>query len=59
MEQTGNDDVLEVDLSSGKVRNVTKNLEFMAKPYPEFMSKLINSGGLIEYTKQRLADRRI
>lgn len=59
VEQTDKDDVLEVDLSSGKVRNVTKNLEFVAKPYPDFMSKLISSGGLIEYTKQRLADRRI
>ncbi len=59
VEQTDNNDVLEVDLSTGKVRNVTKDLEFMAKPYPDFMSKLVNSGGLIEYTKQRLADRRI
>jgi hypothetical protein len=27
----------------------------LAKPYPEFMSQLVKTGGLIEYTKQRLA----
>jgi len=47
-------DTLEVDLSTGKIRNLTKGLEFTAKPYPQFMSELISAGGLIEYTKKRL-----
>jgi len=51
-------DLVEVDLSSGKIKNLTNNKEFTAKPYPEFMSELISAGGLIEHTKQRLADRR-
>ena len=51
-------DILEVDLSTGKIKNSTRNLEFTAKPYPEFMAELISAGGLIEYTKKRLASRR-
>ncbi len=47
-------DILEVELSTGKIKNVTRNKEFTAKPYPEFMSQLIAAGGLIEYTKKRL-----
>jgi len=51
-------DVLEVDLAAGKIRNLTNGKEFTAKPYPDFMSELISAGGLIEYTKKRLASRR-
>jgi len=51
-------DILEVDLSSGKIKNLTNSLGFTAKPYPDFMAELISAGGLIEYTKTRLAGRR-
>jgi len=52
-------DTLEVDLSSGKIKNLTNGMEFTAKLYPDFMAELISAGGLIEYTKQRLAGRRL
>jgi 3-isopropylmalate/(R)-2-methylmalate dehydratase small subunit len=52
-------DILEIDLSSGKIKNLTNATEFTAKPYPDFMAELISAGGLIEYTKNRLATRRI
>ena len=52
-------DMLEVDLSTGKIKNLTRDLEFTAKPYLEFMAELISAGGLIEYTKKRLAGRRL
>jgi len=58
VDRTEAGDLLEVDLSSGKIKNLTKAIEFTAKPYPEFMSQLIAAGGLIEHTKQRLAGRR-
>ena len=41
----------------GEINNLTNGKTFTAEPYPEFMSELINAGGLIEYTKQRLARR--
>ena len=48
-------DILEVDLARGEMKNLTKGTEFTAKPYPDFMSGLVSAGGLIEYTKKRLA----
>jgi len=47
-------DILEVDLSSWEIKNISKHKTFMANPYPEFMMGIINAGGLIEYTKRRL-----
>ena len=57
--QTEAGDSLEVDLSSGKIKNVTNGMTFTARPYPDFMAELISAGGLIEYTKKRLASRRL
>ncbi len=55
---TESGDVLEVDLAKGKIKNLTRRLTFTASPYPDFMTEIIASGGLIEYTKKRLASRR-
>ena len=52
-------DTLEVDLSQGKITNTTKNTAFVANQYPDFMAELISAGGLVEYTKKRVADRRV
>ncbi len=51
--------LLEVNLSTGSIKNLSNNLVFTAKPYPNFMAELIAAGGLIEHTKKRLATRRI
>ena len=56
--QTEAGDILEVDLSRGKIKNLTNGLTFTAKPYPDFMAELISAGGLIEHTKKRVANRR-
>ena len=50
-------DVVEVDLSTGNIKNLNSGQTFTAKPYPDFMGELIAAGGLIEYTKKRLAIR--
>ncbi len=55
--QTEAGEILEVDLSSGQIKNLTNGITFTAKPYPDFMAELISVGGLIEYTKKRLANR--
>ena len=51
-------DEVEVDLSTGNIRNLNSGKEFSAKPYPDFMTELVAAGGLIEHTKKRLANRR-
>ena len=52
---TDSGDVLEVDLVNGKIKNITKNREFTAKPYPDFMMGIVNAGGLVEYTRKKIS----
>ncbi len=44
-------DELEVDLSSGIIRDVTKGIEIKAKPMPEVMLRILEAGGLVNYVK--------
>ncbi len=46
-------DELEVDLSSGIIRNLTKGVEIKSKPLPEIMIGILNEGGLVEYVRKR------
>jgi len=48
-------DVLEVDLTKGEIINITKNKKFTARPYPDFMMKIIEAGGLVDYTRKSMA----
>ncbi|MEN8614529.1 3-isopropylmalate dehydratase small subunit [Dehalogenimonas sp. THU2] len=57
VEATETGDELEIDLTAGTINNVTRGKVFLAKPYPDFMSEIIKSGGLIEYTRKRLAGK--
>ena len=59
VENTDSGDILEVDLEKGEIKNVTKDKTYSAKSYPQFMADLIKMGGLVEYTRKRLASRRI
>jgi len=59
VDETEAGDTLEVDLSNGRIKNLTKGIEFEAKAYPDFMAELISAGGLVEYTKRRLESRRV
>jgi len=59
VDKTKAGDFLEVELSGGKIKNLTNGIVFTAKPYPDFMAELISDGGLIEHTKKRLAGRRL
>jgi 3-isopropylmalate/(R)-2-methylmalate dehydratase small subunit len=47
-------DVLEMELATGQIQNVTQGKSFQAKPYPDFMLALIEAGGLIEHTKKKV-----
>jgi len=55
VEKTEAGDMIEVDLSAGEILNTTRGLTFRAEPFPDFMLGLIEAGGLIEYTKRRIA----
>jgi 3-isopropylmalate dehydratase small subunit len=51
-------DELEVDVEAGVIRNLSRNEEYQAEPFPEFMADLMRMGGLVPWVRRRLAERR-
>lgn len=54
--QTG--DELEADLAGGRITNRTRGLSYQAAPFPDFLRAIIEAGGLVPYTRQKLARTR-
>ncbi|MBW7956626.1 MAG: 3-isopropylmalate dehydratase small subunit [Deltaproteobacteria bacterium] len=50
---TDDGDVLEIDVSTGSIVNLTKGKSFTARPVPPFMQELIKAGGLMESIRKR------
>ena len=48
-------DEIDVDLATGTIRNLTTEQTFKAKPFEPFMMDIIKAGGLVEYTKRKMA----
>jgi len=53
VDAAANGDVIEADMDTGEIRNVTKGQSFKARPVPPFMQELVNAGGLLESIKKR------
>lgn len=53
VEKIDNGDEIEVNISTGEIKNITKNETYHANPIPEFMQKIIEAGGLVEYVKSK------
>lgn len=47
-------DIIEIDLSTGLIVNVTKNKSLQAQPMPPEMLKIIEKGGILEVLKEEL-----
>ncbi len=47
-------DELELDLSSGKIKDITRDKVFEINPLPEFIQSIIKSGGYINFVKEGL-----
>ncbi|MFQ5920969.1 MAG: 3-isopropylmalate dehydratase small subunit [Nitrososphaerales archaeon] len=45
-------DELEIDMGRGEIRNRTKNSTYRMKPFPELIRKIIDAGGLLNYTPE-------
>ena len=45
-------DELSVDISSGKIRDITTGETFQAPPLPGFIQDIAKAGGLIQYVKE-------
>ena len=46
-------DEISVDLITGEIVNRSNDQQFVAKPIPDFMGKIIQAGGLVEYIRQK------
>lgn len=46
-------DMLEVNTDNGEIKNITKGNSIKASPIPNFMSELVNAGGLIAYARKK------
>lgn len=44
-------DQLEVDMAKGEIKIINKNITITTKPLPEFIQKIADCGGLINYIK--------
>ena len=47
--EIGAGDTVEIDFDTGRITDVTTGKEYQAKPFPEFMQKIIQSSGLVNY----------
>jgi len=45
-------DELEIDLSSGIIKNLTQNKTYRTSIFPEFLQQIIKEGGLMNYVKK-------
>jgi 3-isopropylmalate/(R)-2-methylmalate dehydratase small subunit len=50
-------DNLEIDLTCGKISNLTKGKTYTAAPFPDFMQEIISAGGLVNYTKKKIKSK--
>jgi 3-isopropylmalate/(R)-2-methylmalate dehydratase small subunit len=48
---------IEIDADKGIIRNLATGEEYRSNPIPPFMQELIAAGGLVEWTKRKLANQ--
>jgi len=50
-------DELEIDLATGTIRNLTLGKTYQTEPFPEFLSAIIDAGGLVNFVQTQLATK--
>lgn len=46
-------DSLEIDLSQGLIKNITKSKTYQTQVFPKFLQAIVQEGGLINYVKRK------
>ena len=54
-DETETGDVLEIDLAEGTVTNTRTGAVHTSAPYPQFMLDILGAGGLVPFTREKLA----
>ena len=47
-------DEVEIDLDSGEIKDITTGMTFKVPPLPDFIQKVILSGGYMKFTREQL-----
>ena len=47
-------DQVEIDFESGQITNITKGESYEGQPYPEFIQRIIEKEGLVNYVKTKV-----
>lgn len=55
IDELSDGDLVEIDLSTGIIKNLSNNRNYQTQPFPEFLQGIIASGGLMNYIKKRKA----
>ncbi|RIK48206.1 MAG: hypothetical protein DCC59_15465 [Chloroflexi bacterium] len=50
-------DEIEVEPAAGIIRNLTTGEQYQAAPFPDFLRRIIDVGGLLAYAEERLAEK--
>ena len=45
-------DSIEIDMTEGVIKNLTSGESYKTTPLPPFLQEIVDSGGLVEYTKK-------
>jgi len=46
-------DILEIDLGSGIIKNLTQGKVYKTEPFPRFLQDIVEDGGLMNYIKEK------
>lgn len=50
-------DLLEIDINSGIIKNLSRNEQYKTQSFPKFMQKIISAGGLMKYIRSEKCTR--
>jgi len=53
VEKIAEGDELEIDLSNGTIRNLTRNESYQTQAFPEFLQEIVKNNGLMQWMKHK------
>ncbi len=53
LDKINNGDSLEIDLSSGVIKNITTGAVYKTQAFPEFLQEIVQDGGLMSWIKRK------
>lgn len=57
VDNIGEGEEVDVEPATGVIRNLTRGEIYQATPFPDFLQRIIDRGGLLAYVEEKLADR--